>query len=108
MKQKPLYFDANATTPIHPDVLAAMRPFLEEEFGNPSSAHLWGRRAKDAVEEARSRCAVFLGCEAREIMPGKSSSPLPERSPTIWRSWALWDPRRPGGTPPPGVWGSTV
>ena len=68
MKQKPLYFDANATTPIHPDVLAAMRPFLEEEFGNPSSAHLWGRRAKDAVEEARSRCAVFLGCEAREII----------------------------------------
>ena len=46
----PIYLDYNATTPIAPEVAEAMRPFLEREFGNPSSSHLYGRRAHAAVE----------------------------------------------------------
>jgi cysteine desulfurase len=68
MEQRPLYFDANATTPVHPDVFARMRPYLEEEFGNPSSSHRWGQRAKNAVDEARFRVAAVLGCATSEVV----------------------------------------
>jgi len=49
---KPIYLDYNATTPIDPEVAAAMRPCLNEVFGNPSSAHTYGARARRAVERA--------------------------------------------------------
>jgi cysteine desulfurase len=65
---KPVYLDYNATTPHAPEVIDAMRPFLEEEFGNPSSGHWYGIRPKKAVMEARERVASLLNCEAKEII----------------------------------------
>ena len=50
---KPIYLDYNATTPHDPEVIAAMRPFLEVEFGNPSSSHLYGNAPQKAVAESR-------------------------------------------------------
>ncbi|MGD9327108.1 MAG: aminotransferase class V-fold PLP-dependent enzyme, partial [Desulfobacterales bacterium] len=51
--RKPIYLDYNATTPHDPEVIDAMRPYLEEEFGNPSSSHWYGIRPKKAVMDAR-------------------------------------------------------
>jgi cysteine desulfurase len=65
---RPIYLDYNATTPHDPEVIAAMRPFLEEEFGNPSSAHACGRQAREAVEKARAQVALLLGCAPEEIL----------------------------------------
>jgi cysteine desulfurase len=55
-----VYLDYNATTPVDPEVRAAMLPFLGEEFGNPSSVHPLGRRARRAVEQARQQVAELL------------------------------------------------
>lgn len=63
-----IYLDHNATTPLDPDVLAAMLPFLGEEFGNPSSVHAWGQRARQAVERAREQIADLIGAEPPEIV----------------------------------------
>lgn len=65
---KPVYLDYNATTPIDPEVIDAMRPYLEEHFGNPSSSHWYGVQAKDAVEKARSQVADLLNCRHDEII----------------------------------------
>lgn len=56
-----IYFDNNATTPLAPEIFDAMRPFMDHHFGNPSSAHAAGRRAKQAVDEARESVAELLG-----------------------------------------------
>jgi cysteine desulfurase len=66
--RKPIYLDYNATTPHDPEVIDAMRPFLEEEFGNPSSSHWYGTKPKKAVMEARSRVTSLLNCDAEEII----------------------------------------
>jgi cysteine desulfurase len=63
-----IYFDHNATTPLHPAVWEAMRPFLAEDFGNPSSLHAEGQRARDAIEAARAQVAQLLGAKAEEIV----------------------------------------
>ncbi|MGQ9728539.1 MAG: cysteine desulfurase family protein, partial [Candidatus Fervidibacter sp.] len=55
-----VYLDFNATTPVDPEVRDAMLPFLNEEFGNPSSAHPPGRRARKAIENAREQVAMLL------------------------------------------------
>ena len=65
---KPIYLDNNATTPVKPEVLEKVMPFLTEHFGNPSSAHWAGRAAKDAVDEARGQIADLLKCKSREII----------------------------------------
>src|SRR5262245_3365405 len=65
---KSIYLDHNATTPIDPDVLKDMLPFLRDDFGNPSSAHALGRRARDAVEQARADVAALIGARADEIV----------------------------------------
>ena len=65
---RPIYLDYNATTPHDPEVVDAMRPFLEEEFGNPSSSHEYGTRPRKAVVEARSQVASLLNCESNEII----------------------------------------
>ncbi len=62
-----IYLDHNATTPVHPDVLAAMLPYFTEKFGNASSIHASGREAKAALEDARARVAELLGCKPSEI-----------------------------------------
>jgi len=65
---KPIYLDYNGTTPHDPRVIEAMRPYLEEEFGNPSSSHWYGIRPKQAVQESRGQVAACLGCRPDEIL----------------------------------------
>ena len=57
----PIYLDHAATTPVRPEVFAAMEPFFGPRFGNPSSTHRWGREARAALDEARERVARCLG-----------------------------------------------
>jgi cysteine desulfurase len=63
-----IYLDHAATTPLRPEVLAAMMPYLTDAFGNPSSAHAFGRRARGALDEAHERVAARLHAEPREIV----------------------------------------
>lgn len=66
---RPIYLDNHATTPLDPRVLAAMRPWWEENFANPHSGeHALGRAAEEAVEEARRHVAALLGADPREII----------------------------------------
>ena len=64
----PIYLDYNGTTPHDPEVIAAMRPFFETEFGNPSSSHWYGIAPRRAVEAARAQVAALLNCDAEEIL----------------------------------------
>lgn len=66
--QQPVYLDYNATTPIDPRVYAAMRPYLEYHFGNPSSSHPYGAEARRAVERARELTASLLHAMPDEIV----------------------------------------
>ena len=63
-----VYLDYNATTPLAPGVRDEMLPFLDEAYGNPSSIHAAGRRARAAVDDARDRLAAVLGVKAHEII----------------------------------------
>lgn len=65
---KPIYLDYNATTPIDPEVAAAMRPYLEEHFGNPSSSHWYGVQTRKAVENARQQVAQLLNSLTDEVI----------------------------------------
>ena len=65
---RPIYLDYNATTPIAPEVFAAMRPYLEEQFGNPSSSHAYGTTAYDAIVQARAELASLLECQPQQIV----------------------------------------
>jgi cysteine desulfurase len=66
--KQPIYLDHNATTPILPEVVDAMLPYLREHFGNPSSDHVYGRTAQAAVTRARAQVARLLGCDPDEIV----------------------------------------
>ncbi len=63
-----IYLDAAATTPVRREVLEAMWPWLTGEFGNASSQHALGKRAAEALADARARVAALLGCRASEII----------------------------------------
>lgn len=63
-----IYLDYNATTPIDPQVAEAMKPYLDQYFGNPSSSHLYGSQTKMAVEKARKQVAEMIGAESSEIV----------------------------------------
>jgi cysteine desulfurase len=63
-----IYFDYNATTPLDPRVREAMLPFLEAVWGNPSSVHHVGRRARALLDEARDRAAAVLACKPSEVI----------------------------------------
>lgn len=65
---QPVYLDHNATTPLAPAVLAAMLPWLESLCGNASSRHEYGRRARQAVDEARQKVAAALGAHPTEVV----------------------------------------
>ncbi len=65
---QPVYLDYNATTPHAPEVVAAMRPFLGEHFGNPSSAHRYGAVTRAAVAQARSQVAGLVNAKPDEIV----------------------------------------
>lgn len=63
-----IYLDHAATTPLRPEVLAAMTPYLDSVFGNPSSAHVFGRAAREALDDAHARLARAIGGDGREIV----------------------------------------
>lgn len=62
------YMDANATTPLLPEVLEAMRPYWMEQFGNASSIHMQGQQARKAVDQARETLATFFNCREAEVV----------------------------------------
>jgi cysteine desulfurase len=68
MPDRHIYLDFNASTPIAPEVLDAMRVVLEEPYGNPSSGHWAGSPAREAVDKARLQVAGLLGCKATELI----------------------------------------
>src|SRR5215510_8241819 len=72
MESKPMsrrvYLDHNASTPVHPEVLAEMLPYFSEVFGNPSSVHGFGRAAREGLDVARERVARFLKADPNEII----------------------------------------
>jgi len=63
----PIYLDHNATTPVLPEVVDAMLPWLRQHFGNPSSNHVYGQRTRKAVATARQQVATLIGCVPDEI-----------------------------------------
>jgi cysteine desulfurase len=65
---QPVYLDHNATTPLHPAVLAAMLPWLESRFGNASSRHEYGRAARHAIDEARQQVAAAVNAHPTEVV----------------------------------------
>ena len=65
---KSIYLDHAATSPVHPDVVAAMLPIWTEDFGNPSSVHQWGQAARHHIEDARIKVATLLNAQPKEII----------------------------------------
>jgi cysteine desulfurase len=65
---RPVYLDYNATTPIAPEVMDAMIPYFKEQYGNPSSSHVYGRMAKKGVDLAREQLADLLGADPSELI----------------------------------------
>jgi cysteine desulfurase len=65
---RPVYFDHNATTPPDPAVVAVMLPWLESQFGNASSRHEYGRRARQAIDEARQQVAAAVNAHPTEVV----------------------------------------
>ncbi|HEY9126403.1 MAG TPA: cysteine desulfurase family protein, partial [Acidobacteriaceae bacterium] len=63
-----VYMDANATTPLLPEVMEAMRPYFMDDFGNASSIHQHGQRARTGVDQARETLAEFFGCHPAEVV----------------------------------------
>jgi cysteine desulfurase len=68
MTMKQIYLDYNASTPVDPQVLEVMLPYLKQKYGNPSSSHGFGVACRAGIEQARERVAGLLGCEASEII----------------------------------------
>lgn len=66
--QQKTYLDYTATTPVDPEVFEAMKPYFSEHFGNASSAHQFGQRARQALDGARLKVAEFFGCRPEEII----------------------------------------
>lgn len=63
-----VYLDHAATTAVHPEVLQTMLPYLQDQFGNPSSIYSWGREAKAAIENARAQVAALINADPSEII----------------------------------------
>ena len=63
-----IYLDHNATSPMHPEVVDAMMPYLQHPVGNPSSLHSYGRMARSAIESARGEVAALLGCDSAAVI----------------------------------------
>lgn len=68
MTERVIYLDNNATTPLHPEVLEAMMPYLKEKYGNASSIHFKGREARKGMEESRAALGDILGTESVDIV----------------------------------------
>jgi cysteine desulfurase len=65
---EPIYLDHAATTPVHPEVVEAMLPYLTQRAGNPSSVYGWGREARRGLDDAREQIAAVLGCRPQELL----------------------------------------
>ena len=65
---KPIYLDHAATTPIDHAVFEAMKSYFSQDYGNPSEPHLWGQKARGAIDQAREKVAEFLGAKPQEII----------------------------------------
>lgn len=79
-----VYLDHSATTPVDERVMAAMQPYFNEVYGNPSAIHQWGQATEDAVEESRETIAGLLNCQPKEIIftsCGSESDNLALRGP---------------------------
>ena len=93
MSDRPIYLDNNATTPVLPEVLEAMLPYLKEHFGNPSSGHPYGRAPGGRWSRPARR---WRACSAPRRK--RSFSPPAAPSPTTWPSAARWPAHRPEST----------
>lgn len=93
-----VYLDYNATTPLWPEVAAAMAPFLtENRFGNPSSPHPYGRATKAAVESARAAVAALIGAAPSEIFFCSCGTEADNWA--VWGAVAAYRRAHPGATP---------
>ena len=63
-----IYLDNAASTAVHPEVVKEMLPYFDIQYGNPSSIHQFGRKAKNAIEKARKQVATLIGAEPNEIL----------------------------------------
>ena len=63
-----IYLDNAASTAVHPEVIKAMLPYFDVQYGNPSSIHQFGRKAKNAIQKARKQVAALIGAEPDEIL----------------------------------------
>ncbi len=63
-----IYFDNAASTAVHPEVVKEMTPYFDTQYGNPSSIHQFGRKARNAIEKARKQVAALIGAEPNEIL----------------------------------------
>lgn len=68
MSMRQIYLDYNASTPVDPQVLDGILPYLKQKYGNPSSSHGFGAACRAGIEQARERVAGLLGCEASDII----------------------------------------
>jgi cysteine desulfurase len=101
-----IYLDHAATTPLDPEVLAAMHPYFTECYGNPSSIYQLGQESRAAIDQARGACARVLGCEPGEIIftsGGTESDNLALRG-VAWASWLT----RPGSGAMPHIVTSAI
>jgi len=88
-----VYFDHNATTPVHPEVRKAISPYLEELFGNPSSIHWAGREVRKGIEDARLEIASCFGCQPLEVVFTSSGT----ESDNLAIKGVVYRPGRSGG-----------
>ena len=80
-----IYLDHNATTPIAPEVLEAMMPYLTSEWGNPSSTYAFGAKLKTAVETARAQVAELIGAQPLDIVFTCCATETCERNCCRWK-----------------------
>ena len=72
--ERRVYLDYAATTPVLPEVLETMLPYLREVYGNPQSLHSWGDEAREGIEKAREQVATLIGGNPEEIIFTSSGS----------------------------------
>jgi cysteine desulfurase len=89
-----IYLDYNATTPMRPEALEAMRPHLGGEFGNPNSIHAWGREARRALEDARASVASAVGARDKGSIVFVSSGTEADNLALKGAAWAAFPDRR--------------
>src|SRR5260221_6356325 len=89
--EAPIYLDHHATTPCEPRVVEAMLPYFTDDFGNAASPHHYGRRASNAIEDARVTVARFFGVQSNEIVLTSGGTPAKKTPPP---------PPEPGPPPP--------